>query len=123
MRKTARLVATAASMAVLLGSAALMPQAANAADAAMIKEGKALAFNRKAGNCLACHMIDDGVSPGDIGPPLVAMKARFPDKAKLRAQISDPTKSNPNTRMPPFGVNKILSGPEIDAVVAYLYTL
>jgi len=123
MRNTARLVATAASMAVLLGSTALVPQAANAADAETVKQGKEIAFDRKAGNCLACHMIDDGVSPGDLGPPLVAMKARFPDQGKLRAQIVDPTKNNPNTRMPPFGVHKILSESEIDAVVEYLYTL
>jgi sulfur-oxidizing protein SoxX len=68
-------------------------------------------------------MIEDGSSPGDIGPPLVAMKARFPDKAKLREQIADPTIANPNTRMPPFGKHRIISDSEIDAIVEYLYTL
>jgi sulfur-oxidizing protein SoxX len=63
------------------------------------------------------------VSPGDIGPPLVAMKARFPDKAKLRAQVWDPQVANPGTRMPPYGKHKILSEKEIDAIVEYLYTL
>lgn len=124
MRKTARFVATAVSMASLVTGAALLPQVAQAADAAeTIKMGKQVAFDRKLGNCLACHMIDDGSSPGDIGPPLLAMKARFPDPAKLRAQIWDSTKNNPGTRMPPFGKYKALSEEQIDAIVTYLYTL
>ena len=60
---------------------------------------------------------------GNIGPPLVAMKARFPDKAKLRAQIWDSTKSNQNSIMPPFGRHKILSEKEIDQIVEFIYTL
>lgn len=93
---------------------------ANASDAA---EGKKLAFDRKLGNCLACHMVGDGVSPGNIGPPLVAMKARFPDKGVLRAQIWDATTSNPKTIMPPFGKHGMLTDDQIDKIVAYLYTL
>ncbi len=124
MRKTAKFLATAASLAVLVGSASLVPQTASAAaHGDMVKQGKEVAFDRKKGNCLACHMMDDGTSPGDIGPPLVAMKARFPDKAKLRAQIWDPQVNNPETRMPPFGKHKIISEKEIDAIVEYLYTL
>jgi len=103
----------------------MMPMAAGAAgaDAETIKKGKEVAYDRRKGNCLGCHMMDDGVSPGDIGPPLVAMQARFPDKAKLRAQIWDATESNPGSRMPPFGKYKALSEAEIDAIVEYLYTL
>ena len=88
-----------------------------------VAEGKKIAFDRKKGNCLACHAMGDGVSPGNIGPVLVAMKQRFPDKAKLRTQIHDPAKANPDTRMPPFGVHKILSDKDIDKIVAYIYTL
>jgi sulfur-oxidizing protein SoxX len=51
------------------------------------------------------------------------MKARFPDKAKLRAQIYDATKNNPNSIMPPFGRHEILSDKEIDAVTEWVYTL
>jgi len=124
MRKTANFMATAASLAVLVSGISLIPQTA-AADSHgdMVKKGKEVAFDRKKGNCLACHMMDDGASPGDIGPPLVAMKARFPDKAKLRAQIWDPQVANPGTRMPPFGKHKIVSEKDIDAIVEYLYTL
>jgi sulfur-oxidizing protein SoxX len=124
MRKTANFMATAASLAVLVSGASLIPQTAvGASQADMVKYGKEVAVDRRKGNCLACHMMDDGVSPGDLGPPLVAMKARFPDKAKLRAQIWDPQVTNPGTRMPPFGKHKILSEKEIDAIVEYLYTL
>ncbi|MGR8932950.1 MAG: sulfur oxidation c-type cytochrome SoxX [Gammaproteobacteria bacterium] len=85
--------------------------------------GKQLAFDQNKGNCLACHAIDDGDSPGDIGPPLRAMASRFKDKQQLRAQLWDATQFNPETSMPPFGKNKILSDAEIDAIVDYLWTL
>ena len=94
-----------------------------AADEATIAEGKKIAFDRKKGNCLACHMIADGALPGNIGPPLIAMKARFPDLAKLRAQIWDARSKNPNTIMPPFGTNKIITPEEVDKVAAYIHSL
>lgn len=122
MGKPVRLTALAA-LTILTASLGMAPQVASAASAESIKEGEKIAFDRKKGNCLACHQAGDGVSPGDIGPPLVAMKARFPDRAKLRDQVSDPRIANPDTRMPPFGAHGILSGPEIDAIVDYLLTL
>ena len=42
-----------------------------------VQEGKKLAFDRKKGNCLACHMIDDGELACNSGPPLIAMKLVF----------------------------------------------
>lgn len=121
MRKAPRWVVSAVALSAWLGGAWVLP--ATAADAETLKLGKALAFDVQKGNCLACHMMGDGESPGDIGPPLVAMQARFPDKAKLRAQVYDPTLNNPNTRMPPFGKHKIVTDLELDAIVEYLYTL
>jgi sulfur-oxidizing protein SoxX len=88
-----------------------------------VAAGKKVAFDRKKGNCLACHVIADGALPGNIGPPLVAMKARYPDKADLRAQIWDPTVANPNTIMPPFGNHRILTENEVDLVTEFFYTL
>lgn len=123
MRKTARLVTTASALATVIGALSLSPQLAIAADAQVVEEGKKIAFDRKKGNCLACHLVDDGDMPGNIGPPLVAMKARFPDKSVLRAQIWDSTKANPNSMMPPFGRHEILTEGEIDKVVEYIYTL
>lgn len=87
------------------------------------EEGKEIAFDRTKGNCLACHMIEGGASPGTIGPPLVAMKVRFPDKAKLRAQIYDPTVANPNSVMPPFGKHGALTPEELDKVVEFIHPL
>jgi sulfur-oxidizing protein SoxX len=126
MRKAAKRISTAASVAVLLGSMALMPATSSAAESksmSPVEQGKAIAFNRKKGNCLACHQMDDGNMPGNIGPPLVAMKSRYPNKAALRAQIWDATKVNPNSVMPPFGRNHILTEDEIDKVVDFVWTL
>jgi len=89
----------------------------------VVEKGKDVAFDRKKGNCLACHAMDDGTLPGNIAPPLVGMKLRYPDKTKLRAQIWDATAANPSTIMPPFGRHQIITEEEIDQVVEYVYTL
>ncbi len=123
MRLTARLITTAGALATVLGALSLSPQLANAADQSVIDEGKKIAFDRKKGNCLACHQIEGGDLPGNIGPPLVAMQTRFPDKAKLRSQIWDSTRNNPNSMMPPFGRHEILTEAEIDKVVEFVYSL
>ncbi len=93
------------------------------ADEEVIAEGKKVAFDRRKGNCLSCHIIGDGQYPGTHGPPLIFMKQRFPDKAKLRARIWDATAANPNSMMPPFGRHGILSDDEIDKITEYIYTL
>ena len=124
MRKTANLITAASAVAAIIGTLALSPQAAAAGDEkSVIEQGKAIAFDRKKGNCLACHQIEGGTLPGNIGPPLVAMKARFPDKSKLHDQIWDSTKANANTMMPPFGRHNILSEDEINKVVEFIYSL
>ena len=94
-----------------------------AAQESAIERGKKVAFDRSAGNCLACHLIEGGEAPGNIGPPLVAMKARFPDAEKLRNIVWDITQTRPEAMMPPFGKHKIISEQEIDDIVTYLYTL
>lgn len=86
-------------------------------------QGGCIAVDQRKGNCLACHKIEGGNIPGNIAPPLVAMQQRFPDKAKLRAQIWDATVANPKTSMPPFGRHKILTEGEIDKLVEFLLTL
>jgi sulfur-oxidizing protein SoxX len=123
MRKTARFISTAGALATLLGALSVAPQLAVAADAEVIEQGKKLAFDRKKGNCLACHHIEGGDMAGNIGPALVAMKARFPDKAVMRAQIWDATVKNANTMMPPFGRHEILTEAEIDKVVEFIHSL
>ena len=140
MRKSLSLV-TAAGAALIAGNLALMP-AAVAGDALptdkeckklekpdAATQGWCVMINRKKGNCLACHDVVNKKWPaglpaaGNIGPPLVSMKARFPDKAKLRAQIWDATVANPKSSMLPFGRHKVLSEGDIDNIVTFLYTI
>ena len=88
-----------------------------------VEKGKKVATNKKTGNCMACHQFKGAKLAGNIGPPLVAMKARFPDKGKLRDLIWDMTSRNPHTAMPPFGKHKILKDSDIDAITEWVYTL
>ena len=85
--------------------------------------GMQLAFDRAKGNCLACHAIEGGESPGNIGPELSNMKQRYPDKTLLRKRIWDETQFNPITVMPPFGRHRILTEDEIDQVVDFIHSL
>lgn len=116
--------ATILSVALCLLGSLLIPVAGSLAEEAQsaVEQGKALSFDRKKGNCLACHMIATGDLPGNIGPPLVAMAMRYPDKAKLRAQIWDATVANPQSSMPPFGRHGILTDQEIDLITEFVYT-
>lgn len=120
MRRAFRTVSTALSVLALTG---VLGFTATAIAGDTIKEGKKLAFDKKKGNCLACHLIIGGTQPGNIAPPLVGMKGRFPDKAVLRAQIADPRVANPDSVMPPFGPHGIFTDKEIDAVVEYIHSL
>lgn len=121
MRRTAHLIKTTVSVTALIGCLGMIaPLTASASD---IEKGKKLAFDRKKGNCLACHQIEGGTLAGNIGPPLVAMKARFPDYDKMKAQIADARVNNPNTIMIPFGPHKVLSAKEIELISQFIYTL
>ena len=137
-----RLISTVASVAAVVGLLN-SPLALSAAHGAKVAEGKKVAFDRKKGNCLSCHAIAGGQvacclatrnclschaiaggqAAGNLGPPLVAMKARFPDKQALRAQIWDATNRNPATPMPPFGKHNILTDNEIDLVTEFIHSL
>jgi len=86
-------------------------------------DGKTLAFDRGKGNCLSCHEIKGGDLPGTIGPKLNDMRSRFSDRNELIGIVTDETKRNSQTVMPPFGRNLILNDKEISAIVDFLYTL
>ena len=103
--------------------AALAAIAANPARAQSAAEGQKLAFDRGKGNCLTCHVIRGGDLPGTIGPELKDLKAKYPDRSELVAILVDETKRNPQTMMPPFGRNRILTEQEINAIVDFLQTL
>jgi sulfur-oxidizing protein SoxX len=139
MRKLFRILFISASVSVLAlttvfssayaaddakkADAAAKPAEAKPAEVKKEVTGKDLAFDRAMGNCLACHMIAGGDLPGNIGPPLIGMAARFPDKAKLKAQIYDARVANPNTIMIPFGPMGILNDEQLDKVVDFISTL
>lgn len=111
--------AAAAGAAVAAGAGAAV-----AADpAAMIAQGKKIAMDRSAGNCIACHVIPGGESPGTIGPPLIAIQARIPSKEKLKEQLWDSTKANPVSPMPPFGKYQILTDEQLNQVVEFVWSL
>jgi L-cysteine S-thiosulfotransferase len=105
-----------AALAIILSACAAHAQSGAA-------EGQKLAFDRGKGNCLTCHEIKGGDSPGTIGPALSEIKTKYPDRNDLIAIVSDETKRNPLTVMPPFGRNRILTEKEISAIVDFLQTL
>jgi len=88
-----------------------------------LERGKNIAFTRSKGNCLACHMIADGELPGNLAPELKNIPQHFKSQQQLRQFIWDARVFNPETMMPPFGKNKILSEQEIDVLVDYLWQL
>jgi len=105
-------------LALLIGAAFAGPAHAQSA-----AEGQKLAFDRGKGNCLTCHVIKGGDLPGSIGPELKDIKTKYPNRDDLVAIVTDETKRNQQTVMPPFGRNRILSEKEISAVVDFLQTL
>jgi L-cysteine S-thiosulfotransferase len=116
-RAASRLIA-----ASLLGAgAAILPLFLLRAETAW--PGQALVFDRAKGNCLACHSMKGSDVPSNVGPELSNIKSRFPDRRELYAIIYDEEKRNPQTVMPAFGKNLILSRKEIDEIIDFLYTL
>ena len=121
MRKSYQVVLSASIVGLVLATSSF---ADGAAPAKKETTGQDLAFDNKKGNCLACHLmpgVPAAVTSATIGPPLVAMKARFPDKAVLRDKVWDASKSVPTTAMPPFGKHQILSDTEIDKIVDFIH--
>ncbi|MBW8328049.1 MAG: sulfur oxidation c-type cytochrome SoxX [Thiobacillus sp.] len=127
MRKLHHVAAACAISAIMLsGNVLAQATATPAATEKKEESGKDIAFNNRKGNCLACHTmptVPDAVSGGLYGPPLIAMSARFPDKAKMRAQIWDATVLNPASSMIPFGKHGVLTEAEIDKVTDFVYGL
>jgi L-cysteine S-thiosulfotransferase len=114
------LTGLALALALLIGAVTFSAPARAQSTAS---EGQKLAFDRGKGNCLTCHVIKGGDLPGTIGPELKDIKSKYPDRADLVAIVNDETKRNPQTVMPPFGRNRILTEQEINAVVDFLQTL
>ncbi len=113
------LIAPLALAATIAATGLVLPVRAQSAAA----EGQKIAFDRGKGNCLTCHDIKGGDLPGSIGPKLENITGKYPDRSDLVAIVTDETKRNPLTVMPPFGRNRILTEREINAVVDFLQTL
>jgi len=101
------------------------------------ENGRALAINRKLGNCLACHIlpIPEQSFHGEIGPDLNGVAGRY-DAAELRLRLVDSKIINPDTIMPSYYKNDgyhrvledfegktLLSAQEVEDIIAYLQTL
>ena len=100
--------------------------------------GRVLAYERKKGNCLACHAmpIPEEQFHGTIGPNLAGAGSRY-SEGQLRLRLVDMKVINPVTLMPGFyknpeELNRVmkefqgktpLTAQEIEDVVAYLETL
>lgn len=115
-----------AACAALIAAAAFAPTPGHTtADATNgdPEQGKKIANDRKLGNCVACHLMPDAESPGRIGPPLIQMQARYPDREKLQAQIWDATVVNPGSSMPPFGKHGILTEQQLRDILAYIWSI
>ena len=106
----------------------------------------AVLMNKGAGNCIACHAVtelDHLAFHGEIGPPLDGVADRW-SEAELRGIISDAKQTFEDTMMPSFykvsgfvrigdaytgkahpegQVAPLLTGQQIEDVVAYLMTL
>lgn len=116
------LTALAISTAVVAAPVSTVQAAEKAASS--VEQGKKLATSRSKGNCLACHMMGDGAMPGNIGPALIAMKLRYPDKQKLYNKVwGTPDTQIPNSMMPAFGAHGVLSDDQVNKIVDYIYTL
>lgn len=110
------------------GAVGEMPDEQTCAKASKsIVVGGCIATDRQKGNCMACHKFSGlertRLQAGNIGPPLVAIRVRHPDKKRLREQLWDASQFNPRTVMPPFGKHRILTEKEIDLVIEWLYSL
>lgn len=118
MKKQLIVILSAVSCVMFALSSSASPPDKKAED--ILKEGQQLTLKL----CQTCHNYAGTEQAGTVGPPLVGMKARFPDRKKLYNIIYDPQVAlKPHTMMPPFGRNELLAKDEIEKVIEFLYTL
>lgn len=89
------------------------------------ENGKKIVDTRSLGNCAACHVVPGMEFPGDVGPDLTKAMQHYSEKDRgdVWQWVWDARKFDPDTIMPPFGPNKILTKEQVDDVVDYLYSL
>lgn len=101
---------------------AFVPGFALAATPAQIASGKMIATMTSMGNCDACHMFAGADEAGNVGPELKDVKSMVPSRKEFYAIIYDEQARNPQTVMPAFGKNMILTPKQINDVIDFMYT-
>ena len=99
--------------------------------------GQAIVSSRQVGLCLLCHSapIGDARFQGNLAPTLAGAGRRW-SAAQLRQRVANPRSLNPDSIMPAYasteGLTRVgpawlgqplLTGPQIEDVVAFLQTL
>jgi sulfur-oxidizing protein SoxX len=100
-------------------------------------KGRAIVTSRQTGLCILCHAgpFPEERFQGNLAPDLRLSVANL-SAGQLRARLIDPSQSNPNTIMPAyfridhlqrvapqFAGKTVLTGQEIEDVLAYLLTI
>lgn len=116
------------------GDAIVQALGAQPGDAA---RGRAIVASRQVGLCLLCHTapVPEERFQGNLAPDLAGVGARL-SVPQLRLRVADPRRLNPDSFMPAFHGGPpparvgalwqgkpILSGQQVEDVVAYLATL
>lgn len=82
--------------------------------------GQALANERSKGNCVACHLLKGAEQPGSKGPDLTTYGTWGRSDEETYALVYDMRWRNPDTVMPPVGINQVLNDQELRDVIAFL---
>ena len=100
-------------------------------------KGRAIVTSRQTGLCILCHAgpFPEERFQGNLAPDLRLSVANL-SAGQLRARLVDPSQSNPNTIMPAyfridhlqrvapqFAGKTVLTGQEVEDVLAYLLTI
>ncbi len=100
-----------------------------------VARGREVFVSREGGHCVLCHAVPGVAIAGDVGPPLAGVGSRF-TRAQIRMRVADISRVNPAAAMPAFhrteGLTRVapeyrgrpvLSGQQVEDVVAWLSTL
>ena len=97
--------------------------------------GREVFVSREGGHCILCHAVPGVEVAGDVGPQLGQAGSRY-SPAQLRLRIADISRVRPLAAMPtfhqtqgltrvaaPYAGKPVLSGQQVEDLVAYLGTL
>ena len=119
-RGKARRLRIVSAIGIALAACAVQAQAPEPAEA-----GRKLFQDPQKGNCAACHRLasENAKRAATVGPVLEGVREKFPDHAMLVQAIAEADSLRPDTIMPPYRRNRILTEIEIEAIARYLETL